>query len=62
MSDLVHKCNGKIVCYVLLCEPDPETGNEIRYVGVTRDSERRTAQHCGVKDGRGKVDGGALTY
>ena len=54
MSDLVHKCRGKIVVYVLLCEPCPETGNEIRYVGVSKDCERRTAQHCGVQPGGAK--------
>ena len=42
------------MCYVLQCEPCPETGNEIRYVGVTRDCERRTAQHCGMKSGGAK--------
>ena len=52
--DLVHKCKGKILIYVLACEPDTATGNEIRYVGQTRDCEKRTCQHCGIQNGGAK--------
>ena len=54
MSDLVHKTRGKHVVYVLACEPDIETGNEIRYVGTTKSCERRVAQHCGILAGGAK--------
>ncbi len=52
--DLVHKCKGKKIVYVLQCEPCPETGNEIRYVGQTSDCEKRVAQHMGISSGGAK--------
>ena len=52
--DLVHKCKGKRIVYVLACEPCPETGNEIRYIGQTRDCEKRICQHCGIQNGGAK--------
>ena len=46
----VHNMRGKIVVYVLALEPDSE-GREFRYVGVTKDLERRIAEHTGVRKG-----------
>ena len=48
--DLCHKLKGRIIVYVLECEPDAE-GNETRYVGGNINIERRTAEHLGLKSG-----------
>ncbi len=54
MCDMIHKCAGKKVVYVLLLESCPETGKEPRYVGSTSNCEKRTAQHMGIIPGGAK--------
>ena len=50
--DLVHQLKGRIIVYVLECEPLPD-GRPIRYVGTTNNCERRTAEHMGIANGKG---------
>ncbi len=48
--DLAHNIKGKLIVYVLECEPALE-GRSYRYVGSTTNCERRMAEHMQVKDG-----------
>ena len=49
--DLVHQLKGRIIVYVLECEPLSD-GRPIRYVGTTNNCERRTAEHMGIANGK----------
>ncbi len=48
--DLVHNPKGKLVVYVLECEPGPD-GQPCRYVDSSANVERLIAEHAGVKAG-----------
>ena len=48
--DLVHQLKGKLIVYVLALQPG-EDGRPRRYVGSTTNTERRTAEHLGMKTG-----------
>ena len=45
-----HNLRGKHIVYVLSCQPDAD-GREYRYVGMSRDIEKRMAQQFGIIDG-----------